>query len=131
MSSILESKYIEQQRPYSQNELLYLKDSLYKKLNLGENVITHDRCDHFYKIKKNSRKEKALKNNENIGNCSVCWKIKKTPKYLKNSANNMVKDYISNFNSDKIVYTYDLMDLESVFYTWLYLENENDEETKK
>ncbi len=124
--SILESEFIRPTRPYSQNELKFMRNSLYKNINIGNNRIYHTKCGHFYYVKKNSRKEKELKEknrNENIGNCSVCWKLSKTPKHLKNNANDMVEYYCNSFYEEKEYYNYSLFDLENVFYRWLYQEN--------
>lgn len=124
--SILESEFIRPTRPYSQNELKFMRNSLYKNINLGNNRIYHTKCNHFYYVKKNSRKEKELKEknrNENIGNCSVCWKLSKTPKHLKNNANDMVDYYCNSFYDENEYYSYSLFDLENVFYRWLYQEN--------
>ena len=129
--SILESEFIKPTRPYSQNELKFMRNGLYKNINLGNNRICHTKCNHFYYVKKNSRKEKELKEknrNENIGNCSVCWKLSKTPKYLKDNANEMVRYYCKSFYDDNENYSYDLFDLENVFYRWLYQENFNKNE---
>ena len=108
-----------------------MRNGLYKNINLGNNRICHTKCNHFYYVKKNSRKEKELKEknrNENIGNCSVCWKLSKTPKYLKDNANEMVRYYCKSFYDDNENYSYDLFDLENVFYRWLYQENFNKNE---
>lgn len=124
--SILESEFIKQSRPYSQNELKFMRNSLYKNINLGNNRIYHTKCNHFYYAKKNSRKEKEIKEKnrtENIGNCSVCWKISKTPKHLKNNANETVNYYCNSFYNEPDYYSYNLFDLENVFYRWLYQEN--------
>lgn len=134
--SILESKYIQQQRPYSENELKYLRHNLYKKINIGNIRAYHSKCNHFYFVKNNSRKEKEIKEkntSENVGNCSVCWKINKTEKRLKKNAYDLVNVYCDLFYDDSQHYNYNLLDLENSFYTWLYLEgyekpkkNEND-----
>ena len=135
--SILESAYIKQERPYSENELKYLRQNLYKKVNLGTIKSYPSKCEHFYFVKNNSRKEKEIKeknSTENIGNCSVCWKINKTEKRLRKNAYELVNEYCNSFYNDNEEYTYNLLDLENSFYTWLYLEgyeknykkNEND-----
>ena len=123
--SILESPYIKQERPYSENELKYLRQNLYKKVNLGSIISYHSKCKHFYFVKNNSRKEKEIKeknSTENIGNCSVCWKINKTEKRLRKNAYELVNEYCNLFYDDNEEYTYNLLDLENSFYIWLYLE---------
>ena len=105
--SILESKYVPQQRPYSENELKYLRENLYRKVNIGTIKAYHSKCQHFYFVKNNSRKEKEIKEkntSENVGNCSVCWKINKTDKRLKKSAYELVDTYCEIFYNDPEIY---------------------------
>jgi hypothetical protein len=123
MTSVLESKYVEQTRPYSQNELNDMRTGLYRNFKLGKIKAYHDKCGHFYVVKENGKKEKELKENpDNVGNCSVCWKLSKTPTELKYSANDMVANYVKCFYYEPSRYTYDLNDLEYIFYQWLYVE---------
>lgn len=124
--SILDSEYIVPTRPYSQNELKYLEENLYKNIRLGDSKTFHSKCGHFYYVKENSRKEKEIKEKnitEDIGNCSVCWKLHKTPDYLKDKAYDMVESYCKSFYTYPEKLTYSLIDLEIVFYKWLYFEN--------
>ena len=126
--SILESEYTGPSRPYSQNELKYLRENLYKNLRLGKERASHSKCCHFYYVKENSRKEKEIletNRSENIGNCSVCWKINKSKPYLRNKAECLVESYCETFYKEPEKYTYDLLDLETIFYKWLYYENDN------
>ena len=121
--SILESEYIEPTRPYSQNELGDMRLTLYRQLKLGKEKAYHSKCKHFYTVKENSKKEKEIKDNsKNIGNCSVCWKINKTPNELKHKAYELVNAYSSDFGKEPDYLTYNLSDLETIFYRWLYLE---------
>ena len=125
--SVLETEYVPQKRPYSQNELKFLRENLYKSLNIGNIKTTHSKCCHFYFVKKNSRKEKEIKeinNTENIGNCSVCWKINKTPRNLRDRAHDLVDSYCRTFYDENYIYNYDLLDLETIFYKWLYLDRD-------
>lgn len=124
--SILDSEYVPANRPYSQNELKYLQENLYKSIRLGNAKTFHTKCGHFYLVKENSRKEKEIKeknSSEDIGNCSVCWKLHKTSDYLKDKAYDMVDAYCRRFYEEPEKLTYDLLDLETVFYKWLYFEN--------
>ena len=126
--SVLESEYIKQNRPYSQNELKYLRDNLYRNLRLCNKISRHSKCQHFYYVKENSRKEKEMIETnrcENVGNCSVCWKLNKTKESLIDKAEYLVEMYCSSFYKELDNYTYDLLDLETVFYKWLYYENES------
>jgi hypothetical protein len=132
--SILETEYVPPKRPYSQNELKFLRENLYKSMNIGNIKTSHTKCYHFYFVKKNSRKEKEIKetnNNENIGNCSVCWKINKTPRNLRDRAYDLVDSYCRTFYDENYNYNYDLLDLETIFYKWLYFEGNRDKKKYK
>jgi hypothetical protein len=132
--SVLESEYIQQTRPYSQNELKYLRENLYRNLRLSDKLSRHSKCQHFYYVRENSRKEKEMieKNRcENIGNCSVCWKLNKTPNYLIDKAEHLAELYCSRFYKEPEKYTYDLLDIETVFYKWLHYENDRYNDNKK
>lgn len=123
MTSVLESEYIEPTRPYSLDELKGLRKKLYHNLRLGKMRVYHRHCNHFYTPKINSRKEKEMieQNCNDIGNCSVCWKLAKTQGYLRQKAKNMVRSYCNTFYEDPVV-TYNNIDLETIFYKWLYEE---------
>jgi len=125
MTSILESVYIVPERPYSQYELKEKQDKLYQKLRLGKNYVNHKNCGHFYLLKKNGRKEKELveKKNSDVGNCSVCWKIGKTPRKLQDIAYNIVQEFNTLFYEESSYLTYSKIDLENIFYRWLYENN--------
>ena len=120
--SILESEYLSPSRPYSLNELKDKRKNLYKYINLSDTIAKHPKCNHFYLVKKNGKKDKDIKQKNDYGNCSCCWKLSKTPKHLKDKAYNIINHYSKNFIDDKIEITYDLLDLETIFYKWLYLE---------
>ena len=51
--SVLESEYIQQTRPYSQNELKYLRENLYRNLRLSDKLSRHS-------IKKSSSDSASL-----------------------------------------------------------------------
>jgi hypothetical protein len=123
MTHVLEADYVEQTRPYSQKELAYLRSKMYNDLRLGDVKAHHNKCNHFYCVKKHSRKEKDIteQKNEDAGNCSVCWKYNKTPRHLQNRANSLIVDYMKYFENDPKYLTYDNVDLESCFYRWLML----------
>jgi hypothetical protein len=123
MTSVLESEYVEQTRPYSQNELDDMRNNLYRQLRLGKEKAYHTKCKHFYVVKENGKKEKEIKeNNGDIGNCSVCWKLSKTHNKLKDKAYDLVDIYTLEFYNEPERTTYYLNDIENVFYKWLYLE---------
>jgi hypothetical protein len=123
MTSVLESSYIRPSRPYSINELNDTRENFIKKINLSSTKAFHKNCGHFYFVKENGRKEKELsENNDNVGNCSCCWKLNKTPKNLQKNAEDLVNIYSLKFNSQQPGLTYDLLDIEISFYKWLYVE---------
>jgi len=127
MTSVLEKEYIEPTRPYSRNELNFNREKLYKDLRLGKHTASHDRCRHHYRVRTNGRKEKemlAMKNND-VGNCSVCWTLSKTPGFLKDRAEELVEHYTETFEEDHKLLEYDTLDLETTFYKWLYLDNQD------
>lgn len=122
--SVLESDYIPPTRPYSQKELQDMRQKMFDRLHIGTQMIKHPDTGYFYYAKKGGRKERESKehNSENIGNCSVTWKLSRTPNSLKHIAQNMVDEYCESFKDTPKRLTYYLVDLECVFYTWLYEE---------
>ena len=124
MTSILENDYVPQDRPYSQKELAISRAKNFWNLRIGEIWAKHEKCRHYYRTRVNGRKEKEIKetNDSTIGNCSVCWKLSKTPRNLRQSANNMVCEYMERFWEPEERLYYDDIYLENVFYTWLYTE---------
>jgi hypothetical protein len=113
-------KYID--RPYSQLELQYKRKMLYKTLNLGNKKVWHKKTRYFYLVKQNGRKEKEMieKNCCDVGNCSVTWKLLKTPKEDKTKTLELINDYMDNFYDEPIYLTPYLVNLEHDFYNWLY-----------
>ena len=126
-TSILEKEYIEQDRPYSQTELNYKREQLYRVLRLGSISANHQKCNHFYFVKENGRKETEIKesHNSDVGNCSVCWKFNKTPRQLKTKVRNLIQSYGERFVSPPTYLSYEDVDLETVYYTWLFEEVNN------
>lgn len=124
--SVLEQDYTPPSRPYCAEELEFMRSELRRKCRLGKHEIYHTKCKHKYIVRENSRKEKEILEsggNQDIGSCSVCWKINHTPRELKDMAYDMVDEYNYRFKSDPKKLTYDHVDLENSFYRWLYLEN--------
>jgi hypothetical protein len=124
MTSILESSYNNPNRPYSQNELNNMRLFLYNNIRLGKKMANHQKCGHVYLTKHNGRKEKEMyqQNSDDVGKCSVCWKISKTPKHLQDKARNLSKEYCNTFKQNPTYITYQKVDLESSYYNWLYNE---------
>lgn len=122
--SVLEKSCTNEDRPYSQRELKTLHKNLMHTLRIGSVYVIHPECTHGYYCKAGGKKEKeALESNGTIiGNCSVCWKLNRTPRRLKNTANFLSKCYKDKYlqlNPPKSYYDYEL---ELDFYTWLYNE---------
>lgn len=136
MPLALEQSYKEATRPYSQKELHITEDRLYKYLKLGDSVAYHSDCGHFYRVRINSKKETSIKesNGKDCGNCSVCWKLKNTERHLQKLALTVASSfteskingspYNKEVSREEAYLTYDLIDLETLFYKWL---NENTE----
>jgi len=124
MSQVLETEYVKQTRPYSQNELRDSQNNLFRSLRLGENIVYHNKCGHMYLTKQNGRKEKELleTGKVDVGKCSVCWKISKTPRYLQDKARNLAYNYCNTFSKTPEFFSYRNLDLETVYYKWLYEE---------
>ena len=123
--TVLEKKYKEPDRPYSQLELKSMRENNRFSLYIGKVRAHHLKCGHFYLTKYNGKKEKEIiqnGNNPDTGNCSVCWKLGKTPKHLYKSAKSLVGYYNSNFYEEPKFLTYDMVTGELDFYTWLYEE---------
>jgi len=122
--NVLRAKYEPPTRPYSKNELKDMEHNLRRRFKLSDKFVYHTKCNHFYLVKENSQKEKdILENNTNIdiGNCSICWKINNTSKDLRNTAKDMIYHYSKQFKNEPAILTYDLFDLENVYYQWLYI----------
>lgn len=120
MASVLENDYIEQSRPYSQDELKTMKEQTRNNFRLSKLMAYHERCNHCYLVKKNGRKEQEMttKKSYDVGNCSVCWKFTKTPSRLRERANGLANIYV-NIPDNKILNYRDII-LERTFYKWLY-----------
>ena len=124
MSSIIDSEYIAATRPYSQMELRSNRDKLYKSLRLGTTRAYHNKCNHFYYVRNHSKKETEILTSKSCdsGNCSVCWKLHKIKRSSQQRAINLVDQYRNNFYDEPKFLSYNNMDLETVYYKWLYQE---------
>lgn len=123
MNSVLEKKYQDPERPYSQKELIHIRHNNKRVLRLGKVRAQHAKCGHFYDTKYNGRKEKEIVqngNNPDTGNCSVCWKFGKTPRHLKTEAKNLIAYFNTHFYEEPSSLTYELVEGETDFYKWLY-----------
>jgi hypothetical protein len=125
MPSVLESKYALPERPYSQKELQKMRSDLYNRLRIGDLRASHSKCRHFYNVRRRGQKERRMQESEmrDCGNCSVCHQLRQTPEYLWDAARGLAREFEDRFYEYPERLTHSLIDLESVFYTWLYGEN--------
>lgn len=123
MTSVFESKFTYDNRPYSNKELYNIRSTFFNNLHIGNTLAKHPRCKHTYLVKSKGQKELSiLNNNEDIGKCSVCWKLKKTPVEFKDQAYNLVRNFNENFDLFESKPDIFLFDLESSYYKWLYID---------
>jgi len=130
--SILLSDYVKLERPMSQNEMKDMFNQFMRDNKISNETVFHSKTKYVYHVKKFGKKEKEIiekrKNgdenyNHDIGNCSVTWKLLKTPKRLRAQAKDVVKEYMdlhTGDNAERI--THYKLELSKVFYTWLYNE---------
>jgi len=121
-TSVLEKDYVEPDRPFSQKELAATRNSNYRSLRLGKVCAQHVKCGHFYLTKFNGRKEKEIiqTGSGDTGNCSVCWKLNKTPRRLRNNAKELINHHSELFYEPPDYLTYDMIATETDYYKWLY-----------
>ena len=124
--SILNSVWSDPERPYSQLEL---KEMFERLMLSASHWVQHDRCGHRYFVKTNGVKYKQLNEFPEIrdhGNCSVCWKVRKTPREIRDVAvefMDYIEDEFPNMSLDNgrlTLYKYKVFE---IFYTWLYKED--------
>jgi hypothetical protein len=122
ITTILENGYIKPARPYSQNELLLMKNKAFNTIRIGKTRAYHTRCGHFYYVKQNGRKEKEIKQSSSTdcGNCSVCWKINKTPNHLHKTVRELIEEYTKKMYDEPKYLTYENINLLITFKKWLY-----------
>ena len=122
--SVLEKGYSQAERPYSDNELENIRSKCQGKLRIGEVHIHHSRCGHRYFARSGGKKEaEALEaDSVDVGNCSVCWKISRTPRHLKRHAKDLVYNYTTYLSETPERWTFELVELENMYYIWLYKE---------
>lgn len=123
-TSVLEKEYKDPDRPYSQKELSNMRYANRRAMRLGTVRAKHLKCGHFYLTKYNGYKAKKIEEmkDEDVGNCSVCWKLSKTPRRLTNSAKSLIQFYCVNFDPTPTYLSYELVEGETDFYKWLYEE---------
>jgi hypothetical protein len=126
--SILTSTWADPTRPYSQKELSIMKQRFFQQLTLDKEYVQHEECGHQYYVKSGGVKFKQLKLPDSvgrdIGNCSVCWKLRRTPRSIYNNADNFIRLYMDEFPVLDTDYRYSFYnnEIQTIFYTWLYKE---------
>ncbi len=121
IEKVLNGKYSPAARPYSQLELNDIRAKNLRRLAVGNKMACHD-CGHIYFAKENGKKEEKIKNGDSdIGQCSVCWKLKKTPAHLRERAQELVDEYLYHFSEKPGKWTHYLVHVEQQYYKWLYL----------
>ena len=137
-SSILEKPIDNRDRPYSQNELKSLEGKIIKQLKLSKEYVYHTREKSFYLVKKFGKKEKEILENKkekkedynvDIGSCSIQWKLRKTPRHLKQYAMDLIDEFLYQYDPiRRDRKSYFKVRLFKVFFIWLYYENYNMED---
>ena len=132
-SSILEKPINNRDRPYSQNELISLENKIIKQLKLSKEYVYHTREKSFYLVKKFGKKEKEILENKkekkedynvDIGSCSIQWKLRKTPRHLKQYAIDLIDEFLYQYDPiRRDRKSYFKVRLFKVFFIWLYYEN--------
>jgi len=124
--SILNAEWVDPERPYSGKEMQHHHDQFFKSLRMSPQFVCHEACGHKYYVKENGVKFKELKESEtlDVGNCSICWKLRQTPRHLKKNALDFIDLYHEHFpDLEHPVYTYFSFEIERILYVWLYTEN--------
>ncbi len=121
IEKVLNGKYPPATRPYSQLELAEIRTKNLRRLSVGNQMACHD-CGHIYFAKENGKKEERIKNGEDdIGQCSVCWKLKRTPPELRGRAQDLVDEYQYHFSDKPAKWSHYIVHIEQTYYRWLYL----------
>ena len=113
-------------RPYSQSELSDNRSKNIERLNVGEVMVYHQKCNHFYLAKLGGKKETTVQSGEPLDDecCSVCWKLRKTSSDIRDEVMDMVEAFHSMFETKPTKWTRNLIYLENVYYKWLYIDFE-------
>jgi len=123
-NSVLNSDYVEEERPFSQLELNQMRNTCFSELKLSKQQIQHLKCGHRYYAKMFSQKYKDLMDsgNNDIGNCSICWKRHKTPRLMSDRLNYFIDTYQDICENNATYRTFFDLTIERILHTWLFLE---------
>ena len=124
MEQLLTKQLPAADRPYSQDELADIRQRNLDRLNIGSTMVYHPNSGYFYLAKSGGKKEAAVLSGEVLeeGCCSVCWKLRKTPSELRDTANIMIDEFILRFEKKPEKWTRELIHLENTYYKWLYID---------
>ena len=124
MEQLLTKQLPAADRPYSQHELADIRQRNLDRLNIGSTMVYHPNSGYFYLAKSGGKKEAAVLSGEVLeeGCCSVCWKLRKTPSELRDTANIMIDEFILRFEKKPEKWTRELIHLENTYYKWLYID---------
>jgi hypothetical protein len=121
IEKVLNGKYPPATRPYSQLELDEIRTRNLRRLSIGNQMACHE-CRHIYFAKENGKKEERIKSGEgDIGQCSVCWKLKRTPVELRDRAQDLVDEYLYHYTDKPSKWSHFIIHVEQTYYRWLYL----------
>jgi hypothetical protein len=62
----------------------------------------------------------VISNKNKSSSCLVCKKMKETNKNLLGTAERLIEEYNKNFFKKPEKLSYDLIDIENIYYRWLY-----------
>ena len=125
--SVLMDKYTSPERPMSQRELQGLQNKLYWNLGISKyQRAEHRKCGHMYLVKRGGVKSRMIhKNADNdVGNCSVCWKLRQMQGELYNKARDFIQLYIEEFSEENPRLSFYNTEVERIYYSWLYEEGD-------
>jgi len=135
-NSALDFIYTPLDRPISQKELTFLEKKILNNLKLSYYTVINTKNKWEYHVKRYGKKESEIMNNKNnkvenynedVGNCSVAWKLSKTPKHLKKKAYQLVDEYMHQFVDNKGKKNHYKLEILKAFYTWLYFEKHEED----
>ena len=118
----------EQTRPYSKDELNFERNKFYSKNRISDVLAKHTKTKYQYKVKENGKKYNEIlqSGNPDCGNCSVSWKLRKTPEEFIPEVEELINSFYEVFydNPDPDI-SFRTLQLEMDFYNWLYNEFNN------
>ena len=132
MQSILENDYEAPTRPFSQKELQEGLKRLKYRLRLSDQKVRYTNTGYIYHVKKGGRKEAEIiekleqdaeNGNVDVGNCSIRWKLSRTPRDLRDVALDVIDSYTHFKKNPPYKLSHYNLEIFKMFYTWLYYDN--------